>query len=105
MAAIYKEFDSYKFWYYGKNQHRIQIQLFQGENYIGTADFRDLDTLPDNEVTGDYLRLSFHKNDFSNIIDLIRNEAPLFAWINPKNLIGGIATVEHEPTGEGEENE
>lgn len=105
MAAIYKEFDSYKFWYYGKNQHRLQIQLYQGSNYIGTADFRDGDDIPDNEILADeYIRLSFYKSDFANIMDIIRNEAPLFAWINPDNFIGGIASVEHEPTGEGEED-
>lgn len=105
MSAVFKEFDSYKFWYYGKNQHRIQVQLYQGDDYVGTLDFRDADPIPDNELSGDFIRLSFQKNDFSNVIDLIRNEGPLFAWINPKNLIGGIATSENEPVGEGEEDD
>ena len=104
MAAVYKEFDSYKFWYYGKNQHRIQIQMYNGQDYVGTMDFRKSDQLPDNEWNGEHIRLSFHKDDFQNIMDLIRNEAPLFAWMNPKNLIGGVATVEQEPVGEGEED-
>ena len=60
--------------------------------------------LPDNslDVNG-HIRLSFRKEDYPDIVDMLRNESPLFVWINPDNNIGGIATDSTEPVGEGEE--
>jgi hypothetical protein len=104
MSAIFHRIDFYKIWYFGKNDHRIQIQVYQGNDYVGSLSFTDAGEIPDNEVLeGKFVRLTFHKEDYLNIIDLLRNEKPLFIWINEDNLIGGIATDELEPVGELEE--
>lgn len=105
MAGIYKPIDGYRIWYYGKNSHHIYIQVYQSNVYVGSLTFRDSATLPDNELdVAGYIRLSMHKNDFANVMDILRHEKPLFIWLNDVNKIGGIATDSTEPIGEAEED-
>jgi len=104
MSALYKPIDGYRLWYYGKNAHHVYIQVYHTNAYVGSLTFRDALPLPDNEIdAGGHIRLSYYKGDYLNIVDMLRNEQPLFIWINPENLIGGIATDSTEPVGEGEE--
>lgn len=104
MASEYKPIDGYRLWYYGKNSHHIYIQVYNAGAYQGSLTFRDSTPLPDNELDpSGYIRLSYHRADYPNILDMLRNEKPLFIWINPSNKIGGIATDSTEPVGEGEE--
>jgi hypothetical protein len=104
MASVYKPIDGYRLWYYGKNSHHILIQTYHENAYVGSLTFRNSQSIPDNELdAAGYIRLSFHKDDYANLVDMLRNEKPLFMWINPANLIGGIATDSTEPVGEGEE--
>lgn len=102
--SVYKPIDGYQIWYYGKNSHHLYIQVYNSGVYQGSLTFHDIATIPDNELDGaGHIRLSFHKTDYPNIVDMLRNESPLFIWINPTNKIGGIATESTEPVGEGEE--
>ena len=103
MSAIFHKIDAYKIWYYGKNQHRVQIQIYQDAEYVGSLDFREGESQSNEVIDGKFVRMGFHKSDYQNIVDLLRNESPLFIWMNETNLIGGIATDELEPVGEGEE--
>lgn len=103
MASIFHVIDHYKVWYYGKNDHRIQIQVYQKDEYVGSLTFTDQSEIPSNEVIdGQLIRLSFHTGEYGHVIDLLRNESPLFIWINETSGIGGLATDELEPIGEGE---
>lgn len=104
MASEYRPINGYRVWYYGKNSHHILIQVYQDEAYQGSLTFRNTKPLPDNELDSHgHIRLSYYKEDFAHVLDLLRNEKPLFIWINPPNKIGGIATDSTEPVGEGEE--
>ena len=99
---MYLQFSSYQIFFYAKpHQHRF-IQLYQDNALVGTLTFDDFDTLPDNTNTTDRINLKFQESDYSNVVDLLRNEAPLFIWINPDNGIGGLSTSADEPVGEGE---
>ena len=103
MAAIYKQIDAYRFWYYGKNEHRLYIQVFHENAYIGSLTFHKEDQRPDNRMEAGFIHLSYAKEDYPNIIDLLRNESPIFIWYNPDNHVGGLAGDAKEPIGEGEE--
>lgn len=103
MASVYQPINGYQVWYYGKNHHHLYIQVYNDGQYVGSMTFRTA-SLPDNELDHNgHIRLSYMKEDYPNILDLLRNESPLFIWINPDNKIGGIATDSTEPVGEGEE--
>lgn len=99
---MYLEFDRYQLFFYAKPyQHRF-IQLYQEEALVGTLTFDDFETVPENTSTPDRINLKLHTDDYPHVLDLLRNEAPLFIWINPDNGIGGLSTGAEEAVGEGE---
>ena len=96
------EFNAYQIYFYAKPyQHRF-VQLYSGSRLVGTITFDDFDIVPANTATDERINLKMHESDYSDVIDLLRNESPLFIWINPGNGIGGISTDPYEPVGEGE---
>jgi len=98
------EFDSYQIYFYAKPyQHRF-VQLFMDNILVGTINFDDYLEVPENTNTDTRVNLKMHEQDYRDVIDLLRNESPLFIWINPDNGIGGISTEADEPVGEGEDN-
>lgn len=102
MAAEYKAFNAYKIWYYAKSPMDAQIQCYFNAQYVGSLVFHR-EIIPDNSLDDDgHIRLHFSFEEFDRVLDLLRNEKPLFLWLNPPNLIGGIATDDLEPVGEGE---
>jgi len=96
------EFNTYQIFFYAKPyQHRF-VQLYMDNQLVGTITFDDFSTVPENTSTEDRVNLKMHEQDYSDVVDLLRNESPLFIWVNPDNGIGGIATGDDEPVGEGE---
>lgn len=96
------EFNTYQIFFYAKPfQHRF-IQLFMDDETVGSITFDDFDTVPDNTSTDESINLKMHEKDYGDVIDLLRNEAPLYIWINPDNGVGGLATGDDEPIGENE---
>ncbi|MBR9919946.1 MAG: hypothetical protein GYB31_03845 [Bacteroidetes bacterium] len=96
------EFDSYQLFFYAKPyQHRF-IQLFHEDKQVGSLTFDDYQAVPENTASDDSINLKFHESDYRDIVDLLRNEAPLFIWINTDNGIGGLSTSPDEFVGEAE---
>ena len=103
MASVYHKIDAYKVWFYTHNKSLIQVQVYNGANYIGTLNFVETDLIQQNmEDSHGLIQLYFIKNDYSLIMDLLRNEKPLFLWYNQDAKTGGIVTDEKESIGEGE---
>ena len=54
-------------------------------------------------MTGSYATLYFHFEDFTNIVDLLRNEKPMKLYYpTPGDSFGPYIGTENEPVGEGE---
>ena len=99
---MYFEFNRYQLFFYAKPfQHRF-VQLYQDETLVGTITFDDFDAVPENTAAPNRINLKMHSQDYPQVVDLLRNEAPLFIWMNPDNGIGGLSTNAEEPVGEGE---
>jgi hypothetical protein len=66
----------------------------------------DTEKLPaDSLVNGVYPQLCYHLKDFKNVLDLLRNEKPVWLGYNASMIDtaeNGIATELAEPVGEGE---
>lgn len=81
---------------------QAQIHLFDNSNkMMGKIDFFEPShTLPlDSENT--YIHLRMHITAWPNVVDLLRNESPVYISYNAHQQSGFIGTNQ-EPVGEGE---
>jgi hypothetical protein len=116
MASIVKEFDSYKIEYrseptqttsetgmsYSKNEPVVGC-YFPGK-LLGILIFQNTDLLPINSINNvnQVVTIYYHRSLFSDVIDILRNEKPLYIYLDTSSRRGGIRTKEQEPVGEAE---
>jgi len=87
---------------YSDNQYPPRVWLKSGTGYIGQLIFRpDGSTLPPDSGTGTNVNLYYHLQDLQNILDLLRNEKPMYLLYNGSGNENGIKTT-REPVGEEE---
>ena len=107
-----EEVKKYNVAYYagGKNttgyQYRAIIGLRRDDgSIIGGAYFhRDPTTMPDSDdqTSSGYVWCHYTWEDFAQVLDLLRNESPVYVrYVAGIWNIGSI-TTSHEPVGEGE---
>jgi hypothetical protein len=89
---------------YSSNTFIPRIWLKSAGKYIGQLIFKpNSSTLPQDNIAGMQVNIYYHLEDYKNIIDLLRNEKPMYLlWVGsgPGNE-NGIKTTA-EPVGEGE---
>jgi hypothetical protein len=90
---------------YAANTFFPRISLKAGGKYKGQLIFHpNGSVLPADTLAGGQVSLHYHLDDFQNVIDLLRNEDPMYLLYSGSGLgyENGIKTTE-EPVGEGEE--
>ena len=103
MPAIISHFDSYKIWYSSGHPYEAHIYCYQAGAYVGRiVFFEDGAAIPPNANYASGPSIHYALSRFHDISEILRHESPLYIFLNPSNLIGGLATDEHEPTGEEE---
>ncbi len=89
---------------YSANTFPPRIWLKADGKYMGQLTFMPNGAaLPADRLNGTQAQLYYHLDDFQNMIDLLRNESPLYLLYvgsGPGNE-NGIKTTD-EPVGEGE---
>jgi hypothetical protein len=87
---------------YSANKFPPRIWLKSTGKYIGQLIFKPNGTdLPYDALVDGQANLYYHLEDFQNLIDLLRNEKPLYLlWVGPTNE-NGIKTT-RETVGEEE---
>jgi hypothetical protein len=98
--------DTYKVVLYGKNQTPEAlvafIHCFQGANNVVTCEFyADGSAVPDNRYGGCRVGLGYPWSRFDGVLDVLRNEKPVYYGFIFSTKVGYIAT-QAEPVGEGE---
>jgi hypothetical protein len=89
---------------YSSNTFVPRIWLKSAGKYIGQLIFKpNGSALPPDNMSGTQVNLYYHLDDFQNIIDLLRNEKPMYLlWVGSgSGNENGIKTIA-EPIGEGE---
>lgn len=110
--ALSEEIKSYEVNYFGGgattdvHPYRAAIKLRRADKtLIGIAYFhRAVSTMPDRDSKNNlgYYECHYHALDYPNVIDLLRNEKPIyFEMMESRIPMGNIATGA-EPVGEGE---
>ncbi len=89
---------------YSSNKFVPRIAIKSGNKYIGQLIFYDSGaTLPDDTILNGEVHLYYHLEDFPNIIDLLRNEEPVFLLYSGSGPeFENAITTAAEPIGEGE---
>lgn len=81
---------------------RAQIHLFDGQNkMVGSMHFLDEGTPIPEDTNEGMIRMSMHIDRVHSVVDLLRNEKPIFLeW--QKKLQNAYLGTSQEPVGEGE---
>ena len=103
MAA--KQIETYRIHYYSGPDNFLSAVILLSSNNIGVGRInfiKDGNAIRANrEIANGILVINFHESKFSEILDLLRNETPLFIDLNTQHGIGSIQT-DNEPIGEDE---
>ncbi len=93
--------DAYSVIYSSRNGMR-RIGVKRGTTYVGDLFFHpDNAALPADQLSDGHIVLNYHLRDFANILDLLRNEKPLYLWYHGANSDNGLWSGD-EPIGEAE---
>lgn len=110
MATIKRQFDSYKVWYYMPGfGYEALIYLYQGKKYAGRITFhKEGDPTPPPSLDAPFgtpePAINFPLSRFNDVITMLREEKPLYLFMNPDvpYNVGILATDDLEPVGEEE---
>jgi len=99
--------DEYKAVVYGKGAVARNLMAYihcyyKGKIVLTCSFYKDEATLPENKEAGGKVLLMYHWSHFGAIIDLLRNEKPVYFGFIKSTKVGYISTRK-EPVGEGEE--
>jgi hypothetical protein len=101
------KFDEYVVRYLSGGGTGPEIECLHRGDPVGTLHFHDEGAqLPANELVrpedgGPMCRLHFRLSQFPHLIDLLREEKPLYLWFSEASAQGAVMTGA-EPVGEGE---
>ena len=98
------EFDRYRVYFYTAPQYRwdVRIDLDQGGTPKATLLFmKASEALPANTSQNGVILLHYPMAHYPRVMDLLRNERPLYVTLNAANGIGAISSSA-EPVGEQE---
>jgi len=94
MAGITKEIDAYVIKYRSSENGN----LLKDRQYVGKITFKKG---AKTEINRNRLRVNYPITSFNAVVDILRNEKPLFLTVF-SDLNGGELSTTHEPVGEGE---
>ena len=102
---IVSEIEKYKVVLYGKDATAGDLVAFihcyySGKNVMTCEFYRDGSALPENRYKGGRVGLVYPWSHFDEVIDVLRNEKPLYFVFIGSTKVGYIST-QREPVGEG----
>lgn len=84
----------------------LNLKGTSGETcFVWFVEDESLDLPPAQKMSTNHYAFYYHHSQLQNIVDMLRNEKPIFVFFNDDNGYNNsrISTT-HEPVGEGEEN-
>ena len=104
MAIHEKKFDQYRIYYMTGGNEVPLIDCYDGASHVGKLVFHDTGgPLPPNTLAvNGVLYLRYRLSQFNDVINILRQEKPLYIRLSTPSLIGFLATQQGEPVGEQE---
>ncbi len=99
--------DKYKVVLYGKAAVAGDLVAFihcfyNGKNVMTCEFYRDGSALPENRNAGGRVGLTYLWSHFAEVLDVLRNEKPLYFGFIESTKVGYVST-QREPVGEGDD--
>ncbi len=97
--------DKYKVVLYGKQAGSGDLVAFihcyyNGRNVMSCEFYRNGSALPQNRNGGSRVALTYHWSHFDSVVDVLRNEKPIYFGYIDTTKVGYVSTHQ-EPVGEG----
>ena len=106
MAIIGRDFDSYRLWYYSSGDLFALIHCYKGTVFMGRISFfKEGNPVPPNADLPNGPSIHFSAGRFNDIMTILRQERPLYLFLNPDTLAGTVANTHFEWTREEEVSE
>jgi hypothetical protein len=103
MATIVRDFDSYRLWYYSNDALFALIYCYKGTVFMGRISFfKERDTIAPNANLPNGVSIHFSASRFNDVITILKQERPLYLFLNPDTLSGAVGNTHLEWTGEEE---
>ncbi|QFZ20745.1 hypothetical protein [Saccharothrix syringae] len=106
MTVIKKNFDSYSIVHSSNNSgYEADIACFTTgtTNMIGRIIFfKDGAPVPPNVSLAYGPEIHFPLSRLREVVDTLRQEKPLYLWLDTDSLVGAVGTTDKEPAGEEE---
>ena len=99
MAVITNEIDKYLISYYTEeeNHSTVSIHCLFNNSHKGTISFwNPNERISDSLLFGNRIMLQFYEKNYRNIVDILRNEKPLFLKYDDVKERGWLATTYEE---------
>ncbi len=96
------EFDTYQLFIHSEPKGYRIIQLFMDYNLVGQIEFHPTQDQDGAKLVNGHIHLQMRTEDYPQVVDIIRNEAPVYLFYNEASGQGGVSTDPTEPVGEGE---
>ncbi len=104
MGGVTKEIDQYLINYISYDDGKKIIPYIlccKDQKDVGKISFGELGGANKNKVVDEYLEVHYPMNSFKDIVDILRNEKPLYLTVLPDRNLGALTTTD-EPIGEEE---
>lgn len=101
MPTVMNDFDTYQVTY-RSHPRMADISCWQGARLVGNMRFEDV-TPPRNSVgANNMINLFFGLSQFHDVYTIVREEKPLYIWLDTTTNWGSVSTRPYEPVGEDE---
>ena len=103
MRNSLRDFDGYKLWYFSNDRLFAIVHCYKGSEFVGRiAFFKEGEKVPPNADLGNRPSIHFAAKRFNDMMTILKQERPLFLFLNPETLMGSVANTHFEWTGEEE---
>jgi hypothetical protein len=110
MATLINPFDTYQIFYYGGTapSPAARIQVYQAGAFTGEMNFFPLPpaSVPANTTIAPLgtavPSLNYELSRFNDVVETLRQEKPLYLFLDTSSATGMLATTDLEPVGEQE---
>lgn len=94
--------DDYKFALFGRSTDCGDLMAFifcyyHGKCVLICEFYRDGCELPENRMSEDQIVITYPEIQFRNVIDILRNEKPLYFGFNHSTKVGYLSTQQETP--------
>ena len=104
MPSAFTSFNRYTIYCYSSSLNEVQYRItcYNDNDLVGKIYFyRDDISIPENDYNNNNIRINLSSSRFPQIVDILRNEEPLYLWLDLNNFTGLLYTNK-EDVGEEE---